>query len=474
MRLVREKPAVGYLAAVVISLGATVVLSTVQLWVGYIPILFLPAIILVARYAGVGPGILAVLLCTAASGLLMGNAPHKERLEETLELVLLPGVGAMLLYLLEARRRGRLTESEKSSELSILLESMPEAVLIFDRDACVQDVNRAAEELAKRPRSSLIGRSVNDFTKNLQVESDGQQVPLGELAVLRALRGEAVRNQRRIFHGAGENPIEAIVSANPIRGPKGEVLGALVVVRDITEISMLHRRMEESDRHMAVGQMAAGMAHDFNNVLDTISQSAALLEMKKEAPAGDRQIYVNMILNAVRRGSEMIERVREYIRGGTGQSDDVDVRAVLDESLDLTRPLWQKYQQLAVRRELQPVPPVRANAADLRRVFTNLIINALQAMPKGGTLTAHCETRGNTVIAWIEDTGVGIPPETQKKIFSPYYTTKSGGTGLGLSGSQKIVLAHGGNVSFTSEPGKGTRFTVELPVRDRRVLPRAA
>jgi two-component system sensor histidine kinase AtoS len=277
-----------------------------------------------------------------------------------------------------------------------------------------------------------------------------------------------------VFHRVGEQPIEAIVSANAIHGPAGEILGALVVVRDITEISMLHRRMEDSDRHLAVGQMAAGMAHDFNNVLDTISQSAALLDLKRDSPAADRQVYVNMILNAVRRGSEMIGRVREYIRGGTGEPSDVDVRAVLDESLDLTRPLWQKYQQLSVRRELEPVPPVRANAADLRRVFTNLIINALQAMPGGGTLTAHCEARNHRVVAWIEDTGLGITADRQKKIFSPYYTTKAGGTGLGLSGSQKIVLAHGGQISFQSEPGKGTRFTVELPVRDRDGMQRAA
>jgi PAS domain S-box-containing protein len=474
MTLVREKPALGYVAAVVISLGTTVVLSTVQLWVGYIPLLFLPAILLVARFAGIGPGILAVLLCTAASWLLMGNAPHREQLEEGLELVLLPAVGAMVLYLLETRRRGQLLESEKTSELSILLESMPEAVLIFDREGRVQEVNGAAEELAAQARVALIGRRVEDFASKLQVETDGRRVPLPELAVVRALRGEPVRNQQRVFHRAGEQPIEAIVSANAIRGPEGEILGALVVIRDITEISMLHRRMEESERHLAVGQMAAGMAHDFNNVLDTISQSAALLDLKGEAPAADRQVYVNMILNAVGRGSEMIARVREYIRGGTGEPSAVDVRAVLEESLDLTRPLWQQHQELTVRRELQPVPAVRANAADLRRVFTNLIINALQAMPGGGTLTAHCESRNGEVAAWIEDTGLGIPPEQQKKIFSPYFTTKAGGTGLGLSGSQKIVLAHGGNISFTSEPGQGTRFTVKLPASQRDEMPRAA
>jgi signal transduction histidine kinase len=104
-----------------------------------------------------------------------------------------------------------------------------------------------------------------------------------------------------------------------------------------------------------------------------------------------------------------------------------------------------------------------ANAADLRRVFANLIINALQAMPQGGELTVHCEESNGTVMAWVRDTGVGIPPEQQKNIFMPYFTTKPTGTGLGLSGAQKIIVSQAGKISFSSEPGKGSTFQVELP-----------
>ena len=100
---------------------------------------------------------------------------------------------------------------------------------------------------------------------------------------------------------------------------------------------------------------------------------------------------------------------------------------------------------------------------DLQRVFTNLIINAIQAMPEGGTLTVSTEERDGTVAIRVEDTGVGIAPEQQKKIFLPYYTTKTQGTGLGLSTAQKTILTQGGNISFQSEPGKGTAFTIVLP-----------
>src|SRR6185437_11504047 len=114
--------------------------------------------------------------------------------------------------------------------------------------------------------------------------------------------------------------------------------------------------------------------------------------------------------------------------------------------------------------QLQPVKAIQANPADLRRVFTNLIINAIEAMPKGGELTITTLEKSGRVVASVSDTGTGIPLNHQPKIFFPYFTTKTRGTGLGLSGAQKIVLARGGNITFHSEPGKGTTFTVELPI----------
>jgi signal transduction histidine kinase len=188
-----------------------------------------------------------------------------------------------------------------------------------------------------------------------------------------------------------------------------------------------------------------------------------VLEIRSEQTPEDRKLVLQMIYNAVQRGSEIIARLREYIRGGTGEQVPVDVRKLLEEALELTRPLWRHQRSITVVRELGPVAPVLANAADLRRVFTNLIINAIQAMPDGGTLTVHCEENAGAVTAWVRDTGIGISPEEQKKIFLPYYTTKPTGTGLGLSGAQKIVLSQHGTISFTSEPGQGSTFRVELP-----------
>jgi signal transduction histidine kinase len=109
---------------------------------------------------------------------------------------------------------------------------------------------------------------------------------------------------------------------------------------------------------------------------------------------------------------------------------------------------------------------VRGNATDLRRVFTNLIVNAIEAMPRGGELWVMVDEHNGNVRAQVADTGAGIPAEQQKKIFYPYFSTKAKGTGLGLSSAQRTVLSYGGNIRVQSEPGKGTRFTVELPPLD--------
>ena len=175
------------------------------------------------------------------------------------------------------------------------------------------------------------------------------------------------------------------------------------------------------------------------------------------------ETYLEIIRKAVRRGNDIISGLREYLRRGSAQISAVAICRVLEEALELTRPMWQPARDLKVVRHLQAVELVTANAGGLLRVFTNLIINALEAMPKGGTLTVRTEQRNGRVIASVTDTGPGIAREHQKKIFYPYFTTKPAGTGLGLSGAQRILNALGGNISFTTRDGKGTQFVVELP-----------
>src|SRR5512146_354652 len=164
------------------------------------------------------------------------------------------------------------------------------------------------------------------------------------------------------------------------------MIGAVLVLHDVTELTTLQRRVADTERHLAIGQMASGLAHDFNNVLNTVTQATALMQITPEQTAEQRNKYLTMIDRAARTGAEIIKRVREYVKGGTGEPVPVDLSRTLREALDLAEPLWRSNRGITVETRLQDTAPVFANPADMRRVFANLIINAIQAMPNGGKL----------------------------------------------------------------------------------------
>ncbi|HYG99422.1 MAG TPA: ATP-binding protein [Terriglobales bacterium] len=455
------------LAVTAVALGIIVFLTPV---VGFVPLLLLIGVALVERYAGARPAILTLALCTIAPLLLLDiHLRANERIHKIAELAMFPAVGGAIIFLMESRRKHKRVVREQSLELSTLLDSMTEVVFVFDANGHVAEVNRAAEALCNRTRSELIGAHYADIAELLHVTRDDVPLPLAELGVARALRGEIVKNESRTYLSPRDRtPIHAMLSASPMLVGSSRLIGAVLVLHDVTELTNLQRRIADTERHLAIGQMASGLAHDFNNVLNTITQASALMQISPEQTTDQRSKYLLMIDRAARTGAEIIKRVREYVKGGTGELVPVDVPQMLREALDLAEPMWRSNKGIQVHMRLEQTAPVWGNPADLRRVFANLIINAIQAMPEGGNLFVESEERDGSVIARVRDTGLGIPPETQKKIFLPYYTTKTTGTGLGLSTAQKIVLAEGGNISFTSEPGKGTTFTVQLPAMKTR------
>jgi PAS domain S-box-containing protein len=394
-----------------------------------------------------------------------------QRIHDLTKLAVFPLIGIGLLFLMRARRQQKHVVRKQLSELSTLLESIPEAVFIFDSDGTSADVNSVALELCGLTREQLLERSIDDIARLLRVQTESGAPPQGELAVKRALRGETVRDERRVCFSPAHSdaPRNMMVSAYPMRNEMEKVIGATVVLRDVTELTQMQQRIADTERHLAIGQLASSIAHDFNNVLNTIQQAVAVLELPAEQREAKPEAYIALISKAVKRGTEVVQRLRDYVRGSGGELKPVDVGELLHEVLELTRPLLQREQRITLITELRPVDAVRGNAADLRRIFTNLVINAIQAMPRGGEIRISTEQRDNKVRILIRDTGSGMAPEDKKKIFLPYFTTKAGGTGLGLSSAQRTLLTQGGNISFTSEFGRGSCFTIELPsMRDER------
>jgi signal transduction histidine kinase len=239
---------------------------------------------------------------------------------------------------------------------------------------------------------------------------------------------------------------------------------------DHDELAALRAELMQAQRMAALGELVGTTTHEFNNVLMTIINYAKLGLRHKDEPTRDKAL--DRILAAAQRAERITNSVLGMARNRSADFAPVDLAALVDETMVLLEREMQKYR-VAVRRDYAPTPPVRAVGNQIQQVLLNLATNARQAMVGGGELTlriAHDEAAG-LVDLTVRDSGSGIPREKLPQIFDRYYTTKSGpdatgkgGTGVGLSTCKDIVEAHHGRLRVESTVGKGTAFTVRLPV----------
>jgi PAS domain S-box-containing protein len=369
----------------------------------------------------------------------------------------LGGRGAILLNVIEGGKKRRSAGSRRKVDIGSILQALPEPVFLLEGHGLITHCNDAAEGFAGLSRGELLGVDAQNWLLQRLERKEG--LPL---VLERALRGEAVRSGHLIFQCPSGDSIRVVVSASPVCDESGHFSGVLLAFQDVTELSALQRSSDVNERQVAVGQMTAGLVHDFNNVLNTINEAVAVLELDQQRSGRDRTI-LNIIGNAVHSGAETIRNTRDYLLGSREKPSRVDIRLLLEEVLELTNPVLQTHSGVKVVRETRDCGFVSASADELRRAFTNLVLNALDAMAQGGTLTVGCTHRDGRVVVSLRDTGIGIPLEAQKKIFSPYYTTKAKGTGLGLAGARRAIQAQGGEIRFESAPAEGTVFYVMLP-----------
>jgi two-component system sensor histidine kinase HydH len=239
--------------------------------------------------------------------------------------------------------------------------------------------------------------------------------------------------------------------------------------------SQVYERMKERDRLAALGQMAAGLAHEIRNPLGSIKGAAQFLQPTGSQPAthtaGDTKEFLNIIVEEVNRLNKIVSQFLDYARPYRGEQKPLEVADVLKKTLQLMAKEDASHFEITTA-FADRLPPVRADAEQLLQVFLNLSLNAQQAMPQGGKLLISTglrrATRRGAAAAFLEirfrDTGVGIPPGDLKNLFIPFFTTKDKGTGLGLPISQRIIENHGGTIEVRSQPGEGATFTVLLPV----------
>jgi len=256
-----------------------------------------------------------------------------------------------------------------------------------------------------------------------------------------------------------------------------------LTIRDITEKKEMEERLFRSEKLRALGELAGGVAHDFNNVLAAILGRAQLLNKILESPVKierrksvrDLKKGLAIIEKAAMDGAETVRRIQEFsrVRDDDRHFTEVDVNKIVDDALEFTKVRWKnapesKGMKIKIQRNASSLPLIEGSASELREVFINLINNAVDAMPQGGYIKIKTFREKSHVLISVEDTGIGIPKVIRDRIFDPFFTTKDPqSSGLGMSVSYGIIDRHRGTIKLESVEGKGTTFTVKLPLPEK-------
>jgi PAS domain S-box-containing protein len=352
---------------------------------------------------------------------------------------------------------------ENQSLLTNILESARESIYAVDTEGCFKWVNSATLKGLGFRREEFIGRHLMEMV----YEGDRQLV---SEKLKGALEGQPQTYEMRYFASDGQLRY-ARVDNSPLV-VEGNTTGVLGIARDITEQKEERERVARADKLRALGQLASGVAHDFNNSLAAILGRAQLLKRQTKDERMLRNLEI--IQTAAEDAAATVRRIQTFARKSlVKEFETLDVRNLLHDAIEITRTRWENEARLRgleyrVLLDAGSGLITHGSASELREVFVNLIVNAVDAMPNGGRLLLSCIQDGNRLRLQFADSGAGMPEDVQQKIFEPFFSTKGAhGTGLGLSVSYSIIERHEGTISVSSEPGQGTVFTIELPTAEK-------
>ncbi len=363
-------------------------------------------------------------------------------------------------------RKAEAKAREHQSLLMNILESARESIYAVDTEGHFQWCNTATITATGYKSEDLIGHSF------LEITFEGDREVASE-CFHRTLEGKPQTYEARFFSYDG-NLRYALFDTAPLI-VDGYTTGVLGIARDITEQKQERQRAAQADKLRALGQLASGVAHDFNNALTAILGRAQLMRRMVDDDALVHNLDV--IQTAAEDAAATVRRIQTFARQSPSKEfEPLDVSLLLRDAIEITRTRWEneaRLRGLLYQVELNAPSPYYAqgSASELREVFVNLIVNAVDAMPLGGNLNISCERANDHLVLRFQDTGLGMAEDVRERIFEPFYTTKGAhGTGLGLAVSYGIIERHGGHFSVESEPGQGTTFEIDLPAVDSTEL----
>lgn len=369
-----------------------------------------------------------------------------------------------------ALRSSREALAESERRYRDLFDNARDVVFTTDAELCLTGINKAGEELFDRTADELAGTDLHAlFEPDEAHRVDANLGPPRAAATPPSFEVRAVP--------AGGEPATLEVVSRWIR--EGDaVVGVHGIARDISERrrreearERLREQLAHSEKLRALGEMAAGVAHNFNNLLTGILGNAQLLATADDVADGVRE-RAGRIAEAARGCASVVRRIQSFGRPAADVgTESVDLPELIESLIDITRPKWKteperEGRDIRLELDIADVPPFEGVRTPWEEILSNLVFNAVDAMPDGGTLRVACRVQGRTIVLSVSDTGSGIDERLQRRIFEPFFTTKdaSVGTGLGLSTVWGLVNGLGGTIDVDSAPGRGTTFTVAVPL----------
>jgi PAS domain S-box-containing protein len=449
-------------------------LSLDPVWGSKLPfITAYPALMVCAWLGGFGPGLVTTVLGAAAAAYLW-MPPGAWAVGDTgdvLALLVFVTTGVVISGLNEAWRRTAARLASEVDTTQAFFESAAEGIVVVDRAGRITRINARGAQLFGYERLELVGQSVDVLLpERFRAKHAGHRRDYLAFPRIRAMGlGLDLFGRRK---DGTEFPIE--ISLSPVKTASGPL--AMALVTDITERRALEQAAQQQEKSAALATLAAGIAHEINNPIGIVSTRVEL--MLDDAPSQSLPRDVVEDLRVLHRNIQRIATIAKGLLSFARQAPQapapVDLNAVVEETLLLMRRQLGKDGILVELKLDSMLGRVWGSGTALQQVLTNLLLNARDAMPRGGDVrieTAPEPARAGWLRLTIADTGSGMRPELLEKVWEPFYTTKASGTGLGLSVTRRIIREHGGTVEVQSEPSSGTTFVISLPLHSSPDMP---
>ena len=377
----------------------------------------------------------------------------------------------------ELDRRTAQQIGEYRARLASIIDSSEDAIISKNLDGTITSWNKGAERIYGYSSHEVVGQNVS----LLAPKDRPDEIP----HILERIRmGESVEHFESVRITKDGRRLDVFLSISPLRQSDGEIVGASVIARDITAQKRAEDHLRQAQKMEAIGRLAGGVAHDFNNILGIVTACTELLRDRLDQNS-EPFAYIANIRKAVDRGASLTRQLLAFGRKSAIQPQVLDLGDRLKDVVKLVRPLMGDDVEITVARR-SPSAIVEADPGQLDQIVLNLAVNSRDAMPKGGRFIVETDnvqldetfgdthrpmTPGKYVLLAVSDTGIGMDTTTVSRIFEPFFTTKDvgKGTGLGLSTVYGIVQQNRGYIWVYSEPGRGTTFKICIPSAEHKI-----